>query len=247
MYYYLYDSRLAEKKYGSTVAKIETRLTDLGINGKINHLSFLKNIQQVVGEELKRGVKTIVIVGDDKTFGQVINLIADFNVVVGFIPVEGKNDIARLLGIPEGEKACDVLSSRIIKKMDLGEINGYYFFTSLEVINHQVALECDNSYFINSEKKELAIKIANLDCYQEAPTQPDDNKLDIFLTGPKSTFFWKKNTDPPTHLKAKNIRITSFKSTPILLNDDGRIIKTPATITISHKKIKVIVGKNRLF
>ena len=46
MYYYLYDSRLNDKKYNNVIAKIETRLTDLGINGKINRLSFLKNINQ---------------------------------------------------------------------------------------------------------------------------------------------------------------------------------------------------------
>ena len=69
MYYYIYDSYLAEKKYESTIARIENRLTDLGINGKINRLSFLKNIHQIIGEEVKRGVKTVVVVGSDETLG----------------------------------------------------------------------------------------------------------------------------------------------------------------------------------
>src|SRR3989344_4911991 len=118
MYYYLYDPQLSDKKYNNIIARIETRLTDLGINGKINRLSFLKNINQVLAEEIKRGVKTIIIVGDDKTIGQVINLIADFNVTIGVIPIGPNNNIARLLGLPSEESACDVISSRIIKKID---------------------------------------------------------------------------------------------------------------------------------
>ena len=140
MYYYLYDSCLNQKKYNNLLAKVETRLTDLGINGKINYLSFLKNIEQILQEEIKRGVKTVVVVGNDRTFGQTLGTLAGLGVTIGLIPIDKSSQIAKFLGLPDGERACDTISSRIIKKIDLGQINNCYFFTSLEAYGPRLAI-----------------------------------------------------------------------------------------------------------
>ena len=58
MYLYLYDSFLNNPKFGNKLAKIETRLTDLGIGGKISRLSPLKNLEELVSDEIKNGVKS---------------------------------------------------------------------------------------------------------------------------------------------------------------------------------------------
>src|SRR3989339_596646 len=244
MYYYIYDSDLNNKKYNNLVSRIETRLTDLGINGKINYLSFLKNIKQLLTEEIKRGVKTIIIVGNDQTIGKMINIIADFNVVVGIIPVGPKNKIAKFLGVPEGEDACDTLSSRLIEKIDLGLVNNYYFLTSIESGGGDITIECDNSYIINLEG-DNQINISNLNHYDETACSPTDDTLDVFLKNIEKKMF-KKNKSSFSHIKAKLIRITSNKLIPILLSDERKIIKTPANIKIVPKKIKLIVGKKRI-
>ncbi|MDO8669017.1 MAG: diacylglycerol kinase family protein [Candidatus Buchananbacteria bacterium] len=246
MYYYLYDSKLNDKKYTNIIARIETRLTDLGINGKINRLSFLKNINQVLAEEIKRGVKTIIIVGDDKTIGQVINLIADFNITIGIIPIGPNNNIARLLGLPSEESACDIISSRIIKKMDLGKINNYYFLTSLEIGGKNITLECDKNYIINLQENNNIINISNLNSCYDTISDPTDGKLDIFIENVQNRLF-RKNRSTLSHLKNKTIRVTSDKTIPIFLSDERKIIKTPADVDIIPKKIKMIVGKRRYF
>jgi len=87
MYYYIYDSFLSDKKYRKLLAQIETRLTDLGINGKINRLSFLKNIRDLITDEIKNGQNTIVVLGNDSTINKVINIIADLDVFLGIIPI----------------------------------------------------------------------------------------------------------------------------------------------------------------
>ena len=38
MHVYIYDSFLNHKKFEKIIARIETRVTDLGLNGKINRL-----------------------------------------------------------------------------------------------------------------------------------------------------------------------------------------------------------------
>lgn len=246
MYYYLYDSFLSQKKYYQILAKIETRLTDLGINGKINHLSFLKNIQQVLSEEVKRGIKNIIAVGNDKTFSQVINLAADLNVTIGFIPIGENNTIAKLLGIPEGEKACDVLSSRIVEKIDLGKINNYYFLTSVEMIGQNISLELDDSCLINLEGQNSVVNISNLNHVYQTDCRPNDDYLNVFIETREKKLF-KSDKKTLSQLAGKKIKITSKKTLPILLSDEKRIIKTPALAIILPKKIKVIMGKNRIF
>ncbi|MEK7652915.1 MAG: diacylglycerol kinase family protein [Patescibacteria group bacterium] len=243
MYYYIYDPLLANKKNFNSVAKIETRLTDLGINGKINYLSFLKNIYQVLDEEIKKGLETLVVVGNDKTFIKIVNLVADLGLVVGFIPFGEPNLIAQLLGIPTGEAACDTLSSRIIERLDLGQINNYYFITSLECDGKDVILECDNNYFISPQTKNSRVTISNLDVYDGSIIRPEDGQFDVFIkTGNGG---WFKKPGEVSRFNAKRIKITSQGSVPILLKDEERIIKTPAEVRIIPKKIKIIVGKNR--
>jgi hypothetical protein len=246
MYYYLYDSRLGDKKYHNTIAKIETRLTDLGINGKINRLSFLKNINQILTEEIKRGVKTIVIVGDDKTIGQVLNIVKELNATIGIIPVGNDNNIAKLLGIPYGEQACDTISSRLVTKLDLGNINNYSFLTSLEIGGKNISLECDGSYVINLEGGENIINIGNLNCCFQEFADPLDGKLDIYVENKKRRIIGK-NKYSLSHFVNKTIRVTGKKTLPIFITDEKKIVKTPATITVEPKKIKVIVGKGRYF
>jgi diacylglycerol kinase family enzyme len=238
MYYYIYDSFLAEKKYQKILAQIETRLTDLGISGKINRLSFSKDLNETVRSEIKKGVNTVVVLGNDNTVNKAINIIADTPAVLGIIPLGKDQKISRLLGVPEGLAACETLSSRIIKKINLGKINGHYFVNDLDMEGRNISLECDNNFIINLEKNNL-IQIINKNPYSK------DSRLEIVITdSAKSWLFFQAKKDI-SRLAGKTLSINGKKPMPILLNDEKRIIKTPATVTINPQKIKVIVGKNR--
>lgn len=242
MYYYLYDNYLNNKKSQLTLAKIESRLTDLGINGKINKLSFLKNIKQIINEEIRHGVDTVVVVGNDTTLNQVINLISEFNIAIGFIPIGPNNKIAEILNIPEGEAACDVLSSRIIAKLNLGLINNnYYFITNLELIGDDITINCDDNYLINLEgKRNSLITISNISSYQDLNI--NNNNLSITVRNQKKFLF--NNKYEYSHFQVDKIFINNKKSIPILISDEKKIIKTPATIETNKKKIKIIIGKS---
>src|SRR5680860_1199287 len=129
MHVYIYDDYVSTKKYDTTLAHIETRITDLGLNGKIIRLDVMKNVAEAVASEIKRGAKTIVAVGNDKTINKIINSITLFairnqtevDIPLGLITVGDKgNSIAPALGIESGEKGCDSLSARRIAKLDLG-------------------------------------------------------------------------------------------------------------------------------
>lgn len=254
MYLYLYDSFLNDKKYNSLLAKIETRLTDLGIGGKIFRLSPLRNVTELLTDEVRNGIKTVVVVGNDKTFSQIINVAAKLDVILGLIPAGPDNKIAKILGIPAAEEACNVIAARIVERVDLGKINGTYFLSEISIGSGKVTIECENKFRIKPQLKDQ-VNICNLrPLFATGPGQsnyfnPQDGFLEI-LVQPLATGFWQsfrkaaevKNSIIPF----KKITIKSKDSLPVI-TDGQKVLKTPVQIEIAAKKLRIIVGKNRLF
>ena len=249
MYYYIYDNFLIEKKYQGIISKIESRLTDLGINGKIIRMSTFKNLSKTLNEDIAKGVKTLVVVGNDRTLNQLINLINNLNLTIGLIPLGPDNNIARLMGIPEGEAACDVLSSRIIQPLHLGLINKKYFFiTYLELPGDNIYLNCDENYFINVCNYYDAISISNIFWGEDTDKIPLSNNsgyINLIIKHIKKGLFQTKKENF-SYFKIKTIELTSDRSVPILLIDEKRIVKTPVTVSVAKNKLNLIVGRKRL-
>lgn len=261
MYYYLYDSFLNDKKYEKILARIESRLTDLGINGKIGRLTMLKDPNELVEDEIKRGAKTIVAVGNNKTVNQVLKALAENNAVLGIIPLGPNNSLAETFGIPEGEEACDLLSARRIEKIDLAEANSQYFISKAEIQSNKVELEFDKGYKVIPVKNN-EIVIYNLatpemisgnkfinpqDGLLETLVEPQKIALPkIFKILSKSKKFKEigKRSIFPT--KKLTVRSSASEAISVLL-DKTRVLKTPVTIKATPKKLTVIVGKERLF
>jgi len=247
MYFYCFDSFLSNKKYQKVLAKIEKRIIDLGIEGKFEHLTILKNLEELIREVIKKGAKTIVAVGNDQTVAQIINTIADNDIVLGIIPVGRKNKIAKLLGIPKGELACDVISNRLIENIDLGKINHHYFLTSLKIINPEMALECDDNYKVIPPSSQ-EINIFNLDWRGKKIFNPKDGVLETFInpvSSWKSIFKAQKESLFPVK-KVKVIELNKEKPSKIIV-DGLKVLKRPITIKIAPQQLKVIVGKERKF
>ena len=88
MYLYIYDSFLNHKKYTDLLTKIEKRITDLGIKGKVAKLSVLKNMKELILDGVREGVQTVVVIGNSQSFTKVINIVANLDVTLALIPVE---------------------------------------------------------------------------------------------------------------------------------------------------------------
>ncbi len=254
MYQYLYDSFLNDKKNSRLLAKIETRLTDLGIGGKIFRLSPLRNVSELLTDEIRSGVKTVVVVGDDKTFSQIINVAAQFNVTLGLIPVGSQNKIAQILGIPSAEEACNILSARIIEKVDLGKANNTYFLSNIRIANGKVIIECENKYQVIPQIKDQ-VNICNLrplfatELGSTNYFNPQDGFLEILIqpiTTGVFNLFKKANQLKNSVIPFKKLLVKSKDSLSII-TDGQKVLKTPVQIEIIPKKLNVIVGKNRLF
>jgi diacylglycerol kinase family enzyme len=243
MYQYIYDAFLLGNKYSKILTLIENRLADLGLNGRRERLNLFKDPKELIVEGIKRGVKTVVVIGNDITLNRVINAAGELDVTLGFIPVGPNNKIAKVLGIEEGAPACDCLSNRLVQKIDLGKINEHYFLSHVQTSS--VNLKCGSKYCITSVKTNQ-IEILNLPTF-DATADPQDGYLEARLKPLNRNFFTKsKNKERESFFPVKKIFLESRKETPILV-DGLKVVNTPAKIQILPKKLKIIVGKRRFF
>jgi len=246
---YIYDSFLNQKKYDQTLAQIETRLTDLGLNGKIARLGIMKNINDIVDYELKRGAKTIIAVGNDQTVNRVINALADSQVPLGIIPIgEKNNDIATALGIGQNEAACEILSARRITKIDLGLANNFYFIGRAAIINQGTTLAISQTYSIEIVEKGkieiINLLPANLSLPAKIKINPQDGILELVIkTSSRKKIFTEKLGHSVFPIKKITVRNKEY---PLIL-DGAREIMPPVEISLLKQKLRVIVGKSRNF
>ncbi len=256
MYLYLYDAYLLDKAYQHQLARVETRLTDLGIGGKISRLSPLKNLRELIRDEVAGGVRTIVAVGNDGTFITVVNeVIRHDEVTVGHIPLGPKTDIARALGIPPAEAAADVVAARRLMRLDVGKANHTYFLTGLTLPASRVTLELDEAYQVSPSDGPYAVHICNLKPAAWAGAtdhrrfNPSDGRLEALIQpAARRGAFWRRRgrDGPPSILPCRRVKILGGKSVTVI-TDGERVLKTPVAVEVVPAKLRMIVGKERIF
>jgi YegS/Rv2252/BmrU family lipid kinase len=71
----------------------------------------------------------LIIGGGDGTLNTLAEAVVDSGLPLGILPLGTGNDLARTLAIPFGvEEACRVIAAGRRKKIDLGRVNGKFFF-----------------------------------------------------------------------------------------------------------------------
>ncbi len=251
MYQYIYDAALSDRRHHLLVTAIENRLTDLGIQGRIDRLSLFKNVAESIEEGVKRGVTTVVAVGGDDTLKKVMDAVPGFPVTMGMIPVGAPSRLARLLGVPEGIAACDVLSARLVQTLDIGRVNGHHFLAALSIPRGAVTLECEGRYRVTTPVRG-PVHICNmtpledlLDADAEPLHQadPSDGMLEAVIPARRS--LW----GAPGAKTVLNLRkLTIRAERPFTYFIDGRKLSAArAEVDVLPGRLKVIVGRNRLF
>lgn len=251
MHYYIYDNFLKGKKYQRAVMRIEARLTELGMKGKVARISLLRNIRDAVREAARANATTIIAVGSDKTFSEVLNSLPDFSVVLGYIPISPDSYFGDLLGIPPQEFACDILANRIITQVDVGQVGDKYFLSGVDLQKHPESLECDHTYSIKPQFGYQNISVYNIAPQifsQPALVDPSDGRLATVVTDDPP--FWRqlfgREPNKPSVISVKHVSINNPTPIPLMI-DRAVPMQGPTTITLAAKKIKVIVGKERQF
>lgn len=243
---YIYDDFLNKSRYNRIISKIEIRLTDLGLNGKIIRLGTIKNIKSLIQQEIRNGVKNIIAVGDNKTANKVVNaLIGEKsndlfinNILFFIIPVGNSNQsIASALGIKKEEEACNILLARRVEQIDLGMVNNYYFLNKAVVSNKNILVNFDEKYKVEINNKS-SLNIINLNennNYNNEKLFPNNGVLAMLVIDKDNNY---------SYLPVKDIKIIGEGN---IVLDNSTEITLPVNIKVIEKKLKVIIGKDRLF
>jgi len=253
MYVYLYDNFLKHKRYNTVLGAIETRLTDYGIAGKILRLQHYANAELLVEDEIRKGAKTIIIVGNDATFGHVLSRAAVCDTTFGFIPVGPDNSIASVLGIPVGADACDVLARRRKLMLDVGWFNNRYFVSQLHIPPSDIVIEYDERFRVASRTSNMELVVCNLKPFvwrskeKEYVVHPQDGKLEAFLRPVvQKGLFKRESFESPSIFPFHEMTVSAKR--PFVVEADGKTSKEKKiTIKLAKRRIDMIVGKERKF
>lgn len=252
MYIYLYDAFLRERPYRSALKAVENRLTDFGISGKIIRLTTLSNAHGIIEDEMRYGARTIVVVGSDETLGRVISRAAVCDAVFGYIPIDNNQVVGRMLGIPGGADACDVLSRRRIVELDVGEVNDRYFVSQLQIQPAIIRAEYDGQFAVSSER-EMALTVCNLRPFvgesftQPGRIHPQDGKLEAFVQPVLHGGFFRRESRIPASVFPFREMLVRGRE-PFTMEMDNVISKEMAVrIRLAPKRIQMIVGQGRMF
>ncbi|MBL7058617.1 hypothetical protein ISS03_04725 [Patescibacteria group bacterium] len=263
MHLYLYDSFLYTRNFSKIIDGIETRLTDLGLNGPSVVMDLSNKMPILIEKELKIGANTIVVIGNDHSITNAINIISRVNpntltlndTAIGMIPI-GKNDneIAKMLGIDFEINGCEILAKRRLEKIDLGLINNnIHFLTNINFYcDKEVSIEIDGDYelIINTGANVSIINLAtegirDVIMKEKINSSPVDGVFEIIIKDAfNHSFNWLKKKPRLTIVKAKKFKITGVD----FINVDNLLkAEKPSTIKNLRSKIDFIVGKNRGF
>lgn len=254
MYSYIYDGFTTQKKYKKQLLKIEGELADLGIGGKAYKLSVLRNLKDVVDEILSGEEKNIVVIGNDQTMSRVANLVVGKNVALGIIPIGEPNILAESIGIKPADEACRIVSARNIAKLDVGKINGQYFLLAVESPDEGIIFDFKD-YNINPLAGNEAVGVYNINIDGgDFKSDPCDGVMEAVFK-PAGSSWWerwlkKQESGPDSGISVFPVKKLTLrhKKKPIPISIDRQtVLKTPVEVEILPKKIKMIVGKQRVF
>jgi diacylglycerol kinase family enzyme len=270
MYYYIVDpQKISQKEFERVQNLLYSSLSEYRVSGEIVRSTGLRTINQLVENAFSHGSKTIVAVGSDDTLYDVINAVKGREIVIGFIPIF-ETEIGELIGVKNIQQAAKNIGLRRITEFDLGSVNGNYFISKLmfglgtnpdkgfaklfglkliRSLFHLPAFEVKlsvNGQYQASTKVVSGIIISNHD---------DEGSAEVMLLPKLSkskTFRYRrqilagiyKDIPEASIIHASKIEVITPAGLPLRVG--GRVIaKTPATIEIHPKALKIIVSRDR--
>lgn len=121
----------------------------------------------------------------------------------------------------------------------------------------EIELEFDDTYKVTTDCFNLSVSNGLFIDYAPTNSRPQDNLLDVFLInklsfkeallyGQKKINFSSENSQRVSVFHAQKIKITTKE--PRAISADGQTVTTtPVTISVSDKKLRVIVSRSRHF
>lgn len=254
LYAYVYDDFLSDRTHERALAAIETRCSVLGIQGRTARLAVFRSARELVEGMVRDGAETIVVVGNDRSLEKVMWFLPDLPVTVGYIPICPPSDIGTLLGIPQGEGACDVLAARRMELLDVGTMEDRYFLTEVKIESTMAAVLIDGQYRLGpSRAGDVFIRnLGSTDKDGRSNADARDGLLEVVIrplpeaAEPSRLSFLRPRAAalPETHVVLQKGAIVSNEPVDIIV-DGHRMNGFTFRIGIVPRKLKIITGRDK--
>jgi diacylglycerol kinase (ATP) len=117
-------SRQGEKGLPQAISCLE----QLGIELIEESTEHFHHLAEVI-HQYKHQVDLVIVGGGDGTLNAAVDGLVETQLPLGILPLGTANDLARTLGIPTSlPEACKIIANGEIRRIDLGWVNGKYFF-----------------------------------------------------------------------------------------------------------------------
>jgi diacylglycerol kinase (ATP) len=151
---------------------------------EIIYTEYSGHAYEIVSQKLHEGYRYFIAVGGDGTVNEVASALVKTEGTLGIIPAGSGNGLARHLHIPvvNGTEAISIIRHHKIQSIDVGKVNGRYFFCTcgtgfdasvgktfasdsrrgmmsyVRAIIHQYITYSPKSYILETENKEVTLK-----------------------------------------------------------------------------------------
>ncbi len=120
-------NRHARQGQNSLSAAIE-QLKKLGIDLQEESMDNPQQLPELIRRYQNR-VDLVIIGGGDGTLNAAADALIETQLPLGILPLGTANDLARTLEIPNSlPEACEIIAKGQVRRIDLGWVNGKYFF-----------------------------------------------------------------------------------------------------------------------
>jgi diacylglycerol kinase (ATP) len=115
------------------LGKVESQLEGLGVELVPAPLADPVQMAEIIQRE-RNGIDRVIVAGGDGTLNTALQWLAGTGLPLGVLPLGTANNLARTLGIPASlEQACRLAAHGARRWIDLGWVNGRYFFTTASI------------------------------------------------------------------------------------------------------------------
>lgn len=132
MYYYLVDpQQFTGKNFEFYQTQLLSLLGEYHVSGEVARVTKLRTVKDLVATALSHGVTTLVAVGGDETFSDVISLCHAKRITLGHIPLR-ESEIGKIFGVGDLAEAVGVIAKRRVEQLDLVRVGQTYFISNLQ-------------------------------------------------------------------------------------------------------------------
>src|SRR3989344_1004337 len=104
------------------LGEVYGHLTEHQISGEVHRVTRLRNLPELAEGAIRSNARTVIAVGDDQTFLQLVDIMAgQENMVLGFVPLVNRSEVSQILGLGDLSESCKAIAQRRIEEFDLGK------------------------------------------------------------------------------------------------------------------------------